>query len=527
MEITITEDKIPISADKLVTGRTCMIGQSGSGKSYAVAVVCEELAKNNIGFCIIDTEGEYFGLKEKYTVLWAGSDPNCDVDIEQVSLKDLAKKVVNNGMPLILDVSDVIDQRKIVTEFVAALYNVESQLRQPYLLIIEESDKFVPQSGEMIKEIDEIGRRGRKRGLGLLIASQRPALVNKNILSQCGNQIIGKLTINNDLEAVKIFFPNRKDLEKLPMLKPGEFFIQGDIGAGRIAKIRQRETPHKAVTPKVVAKAKVGVEELRKIEESLEQEKRVEEEISEKEVEEVKKLIILPKITKEKAFEIIKASTKQFKLFGKESPVSNLHAVLYPVIACEIKFVKKKMIGEEFKEQLTYFDGVSGSVLDLGNGFKTRYDVSELKGMSFQDIRILKVFKSKEKTNAEIENETGYSESAVRNSLEKLNEKKLIGSKKTGRVNTYFMLSRLEIPEIEKTGHKEVNAEEQKISASTIKPEADIKQINNFVKAIAEKAELMSTKTIYYPFYRATVLVKNKSESRFVDGITGKLSSKI
>ena len=122
---------------------------------------------------------------------------------------------------MIFDISDTIDQRKMVKDFVAALYNVESKLRQPYLLIVEEIDKFAPQSGEMIKEIDEVGRRGRKRGLGLLIATQRPALVNKNILSQCGNQVIGKLTINNDLDAVKIFFPKRADLEKLPMLKPG------------------------------------------------------------------------------------------------------------------------------------------------------------------------------------------------------------------------------------------------------------------------------------------------------------------
>ena len=46
---------ILIDAQELVTGRTCVIGQSGSGKSYLIAVLCEKLLSNKIAFCIIDT----------------------------------------------------------------------------------------------------------------------------------------------------------------------------------------------------------------------------------------------------------------------------------------------------------------------------------------------------------------------------------------------------------------------------------------------------------------------------------------
>jgi len=525
MEINITEDEYTISADKLVTGRTCVIGQSGSGKSYTVAVICEELARKNLGFCIIDTEGEYFSLKEKFTVLWVGSDSNSDIDIEQVNLTKLAEKAVKEGVPIIFDVSDVIDYKKTVKEFVAALYTVESKLRQPYLLIVEEIDKFAPQSGDMIKEIDEVGRRGRKRGLGLMIATQRPALVNKNILSQCGNQIIGKLTINNDLDAVKIFFPKRHDLEKLPMLKPGEFFLQGDIAPGRIVKIKKRETQHKAVTPQVIAKAKVGIEELKRIEESIG--KSTPAETAEKEVEEVKRLSIPLKVPKEKAFELIKKSTKQFGLFGKESPVSNFHISLYPIIECKIKYVRKKIIGEEFREITSYFDGIKGNVLDISNGFSVRFDVSNLKELSQQEISVLASFKGKELTGSELENATGYSESIVRSSLQKLSERKLIGSKKVGRANAYFLLSKVESPSIEKISHNTISFEEQKLSASTINPEVSIKQISNFVKSIADKAEIIEHTIVYYPFYKATVLVKNRSKSRYVDAITSKIIEQI
>ena len=65
-----------VSPDLFATGRTCVIGSSGSGKSYTVGVICEELCKNKVPFVIIDIEGEYSGLKEKYDVIWVGDDEN-------------------------------------------------------------------------------------------------------------------------------------------------------------------------------------------------------------------------------------------------------------------------------------------------------------------------------------------------------------------------------------------------------------------------------------------------------------------
>ena len=252
MQLVIGDGK-SIDADKIVTGRTCVIGQSGSGKSYTVAVLCEELAKNNIGFCIIDTEGEYFSLKEKYPVLWVGSDPDADVDIANVDYRTFAHKIIEKGFPTIFDISEVDNPDEAVKSLLRELYTVETKDKKPFLVIIEEIDKFAPQKGKVIYEVEEISRRGRKRGLGLLVATQRPALVNKNILSQCANQIIGKLTIMNDLESVRIFFPNKAQLEKLPTIEPGYFFVQGGISpAGEIVKIRKRETTHKGTTPKLV-----------------------------------------------------------------------------------------------------------------------------------------------------------------------------------------------------------------------------------------------------------------------------------
>ena len=57
MELKISDD-FSVDPSHIVTERTAIIGQSGSGKSYLVSVICEELASNDLGFVLLDTEGE-------------------------------------------------------------------------------------------------------------------------------------------------------------------------------------------------------------------------------------------------------------------------------------------------------------------------------------------------------------------------------------------------------------------------------------------------------------------------------------
>ena len=75
--------------------------------------------------------------------------------------------------------------------------------------------------------VEEISVRGRKRGLGLLIATQRPASVSKNVLAQCSYGFIGKLTIENDLQAVSLLVNDRKLLSGLVKFETGMFLPFG------------------------------------------------------------------------------------------------------------------------------------------------------------------------------------------------------------------------------------------------------------------------------------------------------------
>lgn len=247
-----------VDAQELVTGRTCIIAQSGAGKSWSIAVLCEKMCRNNIGFCLIDTEGEYYSLKEKFDNIWwigaEGGDSRTgnirmDYDIEKVNIRHILQRAVAESRPVIYDVSE-IDMIPRVSKMTHELYEVATDQRKPYLLIVEEADKFIPQSKDSIKKIEEISRRGRKRGLGLMVATQRPAIVTKNVLSQCNNQIIGKLSIDNDLKAVGLFFSSKQEVEELTTLNPGDFYVMGNLVREK-TKMRfgRRETQHRGLTP--------------------------------------------------------------------------------------------------------------------------------------------------------------------------------------------------------------------------------------------------------------------------------------
>ncbi|MGC8568000.1 MAG: ATP-binding protein [Candidatus Micrarchaeia archaeon] len=243
-------DSVSIDAQKVVAERGCIIGQSGSGKSYLAAVLAEELCRNHIPFVVVDTEGEYFSLKSMFEIIWVGKNPKADLNID-TDFSILFSNSIENGIPVILDVSDELDKKAVVFNALRQLYSIEDKKHMPYLVVVEEADMFVPQVIEKAPNIlDEISVRGRKRGIGLLVATQRPAKISKNILSQCSYGFIGRLTIENDLEAVSILFEDRRRLVELTSIEKGNFISFG-LGLEGPIKVRARLTEHVSTTPEV------------------------------------------------------------------------------------------------------------------------------------------------------------------------------------------------------------------------------------------------------------------------------------
>ena len=73
-------------------------------------------------------------------------------------------------------------------------------------------------------------KEGRKYGVSLLLASQRPSEISETIFSQCNNFLAMRLTNPNDQNYVKRLLPDTLGnlIDKMPTLKAGECILIGE-----------------------------------------------------------------------------------------------------------------------------------------------------------------------------------------------------------------------------------------------------------------------------------------------------------
>ena len=105
----------------------------------------------------------------------------------------------------------------------------------PLLLVYEEAHKYAPRSGlarykASLSAIERIAKEGRKYGVSLLIASQRPSEISETIFSQCSNFLAMRLTNPDDQSYVRRLLPDTLGniTEGLPSLEAGEALLIGE-----------------------------------------------------------------------------------------------------------------------------------------------------------------------------------------------------------------------------------------------------------------------------------------------------------
>jgi len=119
----------------------------------------------------------------------------------------------------------------------------------PFLMVMEEAHNFVPEKGfgQAVSNpiLRKIASEGRKFGLGLGVISQRPARIDKNVLSQCNTQFILRVTNPNDLKAIsKSFEGITSEVENMiKSLPPGVSFVLGN-DYPVMTDVRQRKSQH-------------------------------------------------------------------------------------------------------------------------------------------------------------------------------------------------------------------------------------------------------------------------------------------
>lgn len=120
----------------------------------------------------------------------------------------------------------------------------------PVVLVLEEAQNYIgqPRQGEeeSISRVvfERIAREGRKYGLGLVVASQRPSELSRTVLSQCSSFIVHRLQNPEDLRYFKDIVPGIYGplLDQLPALAPQTALVLGEcVRAPALVRIREAQ----------------------------------------------------------------------------------------------------------------------------------------------------------------------------------------------------------------------------------------------------------------------------------------------
>lgn len=212
---------LPIEALK---SHIAILGKTGSGKTYTARGIVEGLLRDQKRVCIIDPTGAWWGLKSSadgdsagFPVVIFGGE-HADVPINEHAGSALGELVGSNNLPCIIDLSGTMlaERRRFMTAFAEHLYRTN---RQPLHLIIDEADEFSPQDGakgaeHLTGHMDRIVRRGRSRGFRVMLITQRAAVLNKNVLTQCNTLIAMRTPAPQDRAAVKAWITGQADEEE-------------------------------------------------------------------------------------------------------------------------------------------------------------------------------------------------------------------------------------------------------------------------------------------------------------------------
>ncbi len=201
-----------------------------------------------------------FGVKDVINLLKSNEEDNSTTLVKGLEkLKDkkiFAGKgtriddIVSEGRASIINLKGTPPdmQTFIVDKLAKSIFELRKRDKIPPLIMLaEESHNFCPQRGKVTCSniFKTIASEGRKFGLGLGIITQRPAKVDKNVLSQCNTQIILKVTNPNDLKAIEKSVEGmtkgmKEEIKRLPV---GEAILSGaGLSEPLLVQVRPRQT---------------------------------------------------------------------------------------------------------------------------------------------------------------------------------------------------------------------------------------------------------------------------------------------
>lgn len=262
-------DNLTLPAEA-VTQTFAILAKRGVGKTYTASVLTEEMLKAGLQVVVADPIGVWWGLRasadgksEGLPIVVLGGDHG-DVPLEATAGETIAGLVVEEHLSVVLDLSRFRkgEQTRFMTDFCERLYHKN---RAPLHLVLDEADAFAPQrpmkgQERLLGAVEDIVRRGRARGLGVTLVTQRSAVLNKDVLTQAEVLVALRTIAPQDRNAIDEWVkvhgtPEQREelMQSLPSLPIGTawFWSPGWLDIFKRVKVRRRETYDSSATPKV------------------------------------------------------------------------------------------------------------------------------------------------------------------------------------------------------------------------------------------------------------------------------------
>ncbi len=176
------------------------------------------------------------GILDDQQLMSVIDSPNDKSSLDVIN--DTSKKVIILDLQISNDSLDII-----IYLLFKSLYaqKIKRDSSTHLCLVLEEAHRYINYDVEETKlgnyYIDKISREGRKFGIGLIISSQIPSMLQYEVISQCNSVIMHKITNKKDTEFLKgvlrvsndIYYLQMSALEKQHAIVCGEAFPNDSV----------------------------------------------------------------------------------------------------------------------------------------------------------------------------------------------------------------------------------------------------------------------------------------------------------
>ena len=255
--------------DELVEYHTAVLGVTGTGKTeLALDIVREAVSRGTKAFCVdftgdyrqrlsdlnpifpSPTKAEAEGLEQKLFAVETGAYGataekkalKAGIDALRVStahqIKDFLESEDDNlAIFELAEITNTKASLRLTELYLSSIMDWarENRRARQVLIVLEEAHTIVPEvhgSGFdfdtqfVVSRIGQIALQGRKYGVGLLVISQRTALVSKTILSQCNTFLTHSLIDQTSLNFLESVYSSQHT-RLIPNLGKFEFLAFG------------------------------------------------------------------------------------------------------------------------------------------------------------------------------------------------------------------------------------------------------------------------------------------------------------